>query len=173
MAGAEVWLWCLVCSKAIQRLGRFGFGFQRASLRSLVTQGLGAPGCCRDHELQHRDASTGLPRQQGLLLLKLASSSSCGSRACSVTSSSSSYCDINKCPFSEVVVGLKCLFPRPLWGCWHTSRPAGREAIHSPKPARAPEGLGHCSQPHGGNVGVSCARSWAPCLGPLPVDEIQ
>lgn len=142
---------CLLQSNSA--LGRFGFGFQRASLRSLVAPGLGAPGCCRDHELQHRDARPGLPRQQGLLLLKLASSSSCGSRACSLASSSSSYCDINKSPFSEVVEGLKCLLPHPLWGCWHISRPAGREAIHSPKPARAPEGLGHSLSPMEGMLG--------------------
>lgn len=63
--------WRLVCSKPIQCLGRFGLGFQRASaawavplllswaqhVGPLVAQGLGAPACCWDHELQHGDAS--------------------------------------------------------------------------------------------------------------------
>lgn len=64
---------CCVCSKPIQCLGRFGLGFQRASVREvsvplswaqhrepLVAHRLGAPACYWDQEVQHRDASPGL-----------------------------------------------------------------------------------------------------------------
>lgn len=64
----------LVCSKPIQCSGGFGLGFQRASAAwavplllswarhegPFVAQGLGAPACCWDQKLQHRDASPGL-----------------------------------------------------------------------------------------------------------------